>query len=80
MVRLENVTKRFAVRGGYNYVARNLTFTFPAGKSVGLLGRIDLLARGLCRIVPPRIDRRAEHPLSGAGLRGRYRRAGGFRA
>jgi len=39
MVRLENVTKRFAVRGGYNYVARNLTFTFPAGKSVGLLGR-----------------------------------------
>jgi len=39
MVRLENVTKRFPIRGGYNYVARNLTFEFPAGKSVGLLGR-----------------------------------------
>lgn len=39
MVRLENVVKRFPVRGGYNYVARNLTFEFPAGKSVGLLGR-----------------------------------------
>lgn len=39
MVRLENVTKRFPVRGGYNYVARGLTFEFPSGKSVGLLGR-----------------------------------------
>ena len=39
MVRLDNVTKKFPVRGGYNYVARNLTFEFPPGKSVGLLGR-----------------------------------------
>ena len=39
MIRLKNVTKRFPVRGGHNYVARNTTFNFPSGKSVGLLGR-----------------------------------------
>ncbi|MFV0359854.1 ABC transporter ATP-binding protein [Tropicimonas sp.] len=39
MIRLENLTKSFWVRGERKYVARNLNTTFPDRGSVALLGR-----------------------------------------
>jgi capsular polysaccharide transport system ATP-binding protein len=39
MIRLEGVQKTFRLDGTQKTVARNLNFTFPAGLSVGLLGR-----------------------------------------
>ena len=40
MIRLENLSKSFATpRGGRKWVARDINVTFPAGVSVGLLGR-----------------------------------------
>lgn len=39
MIRLQNLTKRFYHEGRYKTVADNLDVTFPAGVSVGLLGR-----------------------------------------
>lgn len=39
MIRLENLTKAFWTPGGPKVVADNITFTFPTGVSVGLLGR-----------------------------------------
>ena len=39
MIRLEGVQKTFRLDGTRKIVARNLTFTFPAGQAVGLLGR-----------------------------------------
>ncbi len=39
MIRLENVSKTFVLRGQRKVVADNLTMTFPKGVSVALLGR-----------------------------------------
>ncbi|EPX84471.1 ABC-type polysaccharide/polyol phosphate transport system, ATPase component [Rubellimicrobium thermophilum DSM 16684] len=39
MVRLENLTKVFVLEGRRKVVARNITATFPTGRSVALLGR-----------------------------------------
>ncbi|MFC3569370.1 ABC transporter ATP-binding protein [Paracoccus sp. TOH] len=38
MIRLENLSKSFTVSGRTTVVARDLNMTFPAGRSVGLLG------------------------------------------
>jgi capsular polysaccharide transport system ATP-binding protein len=39
MIRFENVTKSFRVRGRRKVVIDDLSFALPAGKAVGLLGR-----------------------------------------
>jgi capsular polysaccharide transport system ATP-binding protein len=39
MIRLENLTKTFVMRGRRKTVADNITADFPTGASVGLLGR-----------------------------------------
>jgi capsular polysaccharide transport system ATP-binding protein len=39
MIHLENLTKYFRTRKGYQTIVENLTATFPTGKSVALLGR-----------------------------------------
>ncbi|MBN2630421.1 MAG: ABC transporter ATP-binding protein [Rhodobacteraceae bacterium] len=39
MIELRNLTKSFSVNGSVKTVARNISFTFPSGVSVGLLGR-----------------------------------------
>ncbi len=39
MIELQNIRKSYAVNGSVKIVARNINFTFPAGESVGLLGR-----------------------------------------
>jgi capsular polysaccharide transport system ATP-binding protein len=39
MIRLENLSKSFRVGQTRKHVARNISATFPAGTSVGLLGR-----------------------------------------
>lgn len=39
MIRLENVSKTFILKGRRKVVAQNLTMTFPTGKAVALLGR-----------------------------------------
>lgn len=39
MVRFENLTKTFSLRGRKKTVADNINITFPTGVSVGLLGR-----------------------------------------
>lgn len=39
MIRLENVTKGYRVGDTHKLIMRNVTATFPRGRSVGLLGR-----------------------------------------
>lgn len=39
MIELRNLTKTFNVKGTRKYVAKNLNITFPANRSIGLLGR-----------------------------------------
>ena len=39
MIEMRNLRKTFTVNGRTKIVARNINFTFPAGASVGLLGR-----------------------------------------
>lgn len=39
MIRFENLTKTFVLKGSRKTVANNLNVTFPTGKSVALLGR-----------------------------------------
>ena len=39
MITLEHVTKAYYYRGHPKYVARDINAVFPAGKSIGLLGR-----------------------------------------
>lgn len=39
MIRFENVTKIFRMRGSSRVVARNISITFPSGRAIGLLGR-----------------------------------------
>lgn len=39
MIHLENLTKYFRTRRGYQTIVENLTATFPTGASVALLGR-----------------------------------------
>jgi capsular polysaccharide transport system ATP-binding protein len=39
MLQLQNVTKWYPTRNGRKYVFRDLSFTFPEGANVGLIGR-----------------------------------------
>ena len=39
MIRFENVTKTFRLRGQSKTVARNINAVFPTGRSVALMGR-----------------------------------------
>jgi len=39
MIRLLNVRKSFRMKGGHKIIANGITFDFPSGKSVALLGR-----------------------------------------
>ncbi len=39
MIQLDNLTKYFRTRSGYQTIVENLTATFPTGASVALLGR-----------------------------------------
>lgn len=51
MIRLENVTKSFRLRGSVRHIARNISVTFPSNKSVGLLGRNGAGKSSLLRMV-----------------------------
>jgi capsular polysaccharide transport system ATP-binding protein len=51
MIRLENVSKTFHTRTGARTIARNITATFPRGKSVGLLGRNGAGKSSLLRMI-----------------------------
>jgi capsular polysaccharide transport system ATP-binding protein len=51
MIRLENVTKVFHMRGSQRAIARNISATFPKGKSVGLLGRNGAGKSSLLRMI-----------------------------
>ncbi|MEP5761824.1 MAG: ABC transporter ATP-binding protein [Litoreibacter sp.] len=39
MIKVENLTKSFFLKGQRKYVARNINMTFPSKASIGLLGR-----------------------------------------
>lgn len=56
MIRLENVSKTFHVRGVPRHVARNVNATFPQGKAVGLLGRNGAGKSTLLRMVSGAIE------------------------
>lgn len=51
MIRLENVSKTFRVKGNVRHVAQNISATFPKGKSVGLLGRNGAGKSSLLRMI-----------------------------
>ncbi|WP_298982909.1 ABC transporter ATP-binding protein [uncultured Roseibium sp.] len=39
MIRLENLTKCFKLKGEIRYIAKDVSFTVPRGDSIGLIGR-----------------------------------------
>lgn len=39
MIELQSLTKSYRTRNGRRYVFRDLSFTFPAGRNIGLIGR-----------------------------------------
>jgi capsular polysaccharide transport system ATP-binding protein len=51
MIELRHVNKTYAIRGTRKVVARDLTFTFPTGESVGLLGRNGAGKSSLLRMI-----------------------------
>lgn len=51
MIRLENVSKAYHVRGRPRVVARGISAVFPKGKSVGLLGRNGAGKSSLLRMI-----------------------------
>jgi capsular polysaccharide transport system ATP-binding protein len=51
MIRLENVSKSFHLRGSVRSIARNISITFPRDKSVGLLGRNGAGKSSLLRMI-----------------------------
>jgi len=51
MIQLENVSKTFHLRGNSRTIARNITATFPKGRSVGLLGRNGAGKSSLLRMI-----------------------------
>lgn len=51
MIRLENISKTFVLRGKRKVVARNIDITFPSRRSVALLGRNGAGKSTLMRII-----------------------------
>ncbi|ULB12041.1 ABC transporter ATP-binding protein (plasmid) [Cereibacter azotoformans] len=51
MIELRNVTKTYILNGTHRTVARDLSFTFPTGESVGLLGRNGAGKSSLLRMI-----------------------------
>ncbi len=51
MIFLENVTKSFTHKGRTNYVVKDVSFTIPRGRSIGLLGRNGAGKSTLLRII-----------------------------
>jgi capsular polysaccharide transport system ATP-binding protein len=39
MIELQNVSKFFTTKQGKHYILKNVTFTIPSGKNIGILGR-----------------------------------------
>ncbi len=56
MIQLENLNKSFLFRGQRKVVADNLNLTFPAGVSVGLLGRNGAGKSTLLRMIAGTMD------------------------
>jgi capsular polysaccharide transport system ATP-binding protein len=56
MIRFENLTKRFVLRGHVKSVMENVTLTIPSRTSVGLLGRNGAGKSTLLRMIAGTID------------------------
>ena len=65
MIRLENVSKEYGVRGGRRRVLDNLNFTLERGRNLGILGRNGAGKSTLIRLLSG-----AERPTSGRIHRG----------
>ena len=51
MIRLEHVSKSFRLQGNLRTIAKDITVTFPKGRSVGLLGRNGAGKSSLLRMI-----------------------------
>lgn len=56
MIRLENITKTFYVKGQPKTIFRNVSMTIPSGVSVGLLGRNGAGKSSLLKIIAGTLD------------------------
>ncbi|MBL9057847.1 MAG: ABC transporter ATP-binding protein [Rhodobacteraceae bacterium] len=56
MIKLENVWKTFYVQGNARVVARDISVTFPKGRSIGLLGRNGAGKSTLLRLISGAMD------------------------
>lgn len=56
MIRLQNLTKTYVVKGQRKVVANDITATFPTGISVGLLGRNGAGKSSLLRMIAGTMD------------------------
>ncbi len=60
MIDVKNVTKRYKIRKGFKYVLKDVSFSIPMGKNLGILGRNGSGKSTLLRIIS-----KAEIPSSG---------------
>lgn len=64
MVRLENLSMRFATRHGYKVLLNNVNVTFPGGRSVALLGRNGVGKSTLLSIIAGTVAPTSGHVVS----------------
>lgn len=68
MIRLENLTKRFVLRGRRKVIADRINATFPTGRSVALLGRNGAGKSSLLRMIAGTLDPTSGRVLSGGTM------------
>ncbi|RMH48068.1 MAG: ABC transporter ATP-binding protein [Alphaproteobacteria bacterium] len=56
MIRFENVSKSFPIRGGHRVIVDRLNLTIPRGRSVGLIGRNGAGKTTLLRMISGSLD------------------------
>lgn len=68
MVRLENLSMRFATNGSYKVLFENVNMTFPTGRSVALLGRNGAGKSTLMEIIAGSIAPRSGRVVSDGSI------------
>jgi len=68
MIRLENLTKIFALNGRRKVVANNINVDFPTGKAVGLLGRNGAGKSTLMQMIAGNMDPTSGRILSDGSI------------
>lgn len=80
MIRIENLTKSFLLKGQRKYVARNINMTFPSNAAIGLLGRNGAGKSTLLKIIAGTLPPDAGQVISKGEISWQIGFAGSFHA